>query len=493
MTPQALKASILQLAIQGKLVPQRPEEGTAEDLYQQIQAEKQRLIAEGTIKKEKSLPPIEESEIPFEIPETWKWVRWGEIVNVVSARRVHQSDWKSNGIPFYRAREIAALAEKGSIRNELYISEELYQKFLDSGVPHQGDVMVTAVGTLGKAYIVKDSDRFYYKDASVICLENIGNIEPKYIKHVLDSEMMKAQIKANSSGTTVGTLTIVRMNTYLLSFPPLAEQKRIVAKIEEMLPLIDRYGEAYEQLQAFNKRFPDDLRKSILQEAIQGKLVPQLPEEGTAEDLYQQIQAEKKRLIAEGTIKKEKPLPPIEEKDTPFDIPETWKWVRLGDVCRMDLGKTPPRAETEWWDGGTIPWVSIADMQEGGHISTTKESVCEKAISSVFNAKISKAGTLLMSFKLTIGRVSILNMDAVHNEAIVSIYPHYDHEEMFKNYLFSILPLISKEGNFKNAIKGKTLNKSSLNNILLPLAPLAEQKRIVVKIDEMLTLCKELN
>ena len=232
-----LTKRILDQAIQGKLVPQLPEEGTAEELFQQIQTEKQRLIAAGTIKKEKPLPSIEEKDLPFDIPETWKWVRWGEIVNVVSARRVHQSDWKMSGVPFYRAREIAALAEKDSIQNELYISDELYHKLSESGIPRQGDVMVTAVGTLGKAYIVKDRDRFYYKDASVICLENIGQIEPKYIKYALDSEMMKAQIKANSSGTTVGTLTIVRMNAYLIPLPPLAEQKRIVAKIEEMLTI----------------------------------------------------------------------------------------------------------------------------------------------------------------------------------------------------------------------------------------------------------------
>lgn len=227
MTPQELKSSILQLAIQGKLVEQRPEEGTGEELYQQIQAEKQRLIKEKKIKKEKTLAEITENEIPFDIPENWKWVRWGEVINIVSARRVHQSDWKNEGIPFYRAREIAKLAENGFVENELFISEELFDEFSKSGVPQPGDLMVTAVGTLGKTYIVKPKDQFYYKDASVICFENYGNILPEYLKLLMESELMKRQIKSNSDGTTVATLTMVRMVEYVFPLPPLPEQKRI--------------------------------------------------------------------------------------------------------------------------------------------------------------------------------------------------------------------------------------------------------------------------
>lgn len=238
--PTDMQKSILQLAIQGKLVEQRPEEGTGEELYQQIQAEKQKLIKKGKIKKEKPLPEITEDEKPFELPESWKWVHWGDIVNVVSARRVHQSDWRSEGVPFYRAREIAKLAETGYVDNELFISKELFDEFSKSGVPQPGDLMVTAVGTLGKTYVVRDNDHFYYKDASVICFENYGGLSPDYLKYVMQSDLMNNQIRSNSSGTTVATLTMVRMVEYVLPLPPLAEQKRIVAKLEELLPLCDQ-------------------------------------------------------------------------------------------------------------------------------------------------------------------------------------------------------------------------------------------------------------
>ena len=255
--PEALKKSILQEAVQGKLVPQDPSDEPAEALLKRIRAEKQRLIKEGKIKKDKhesvifrrdnshyeKLDGVErciDDELPFEIPENWCWCRLKSIVNVVSARRVHQSDWRSEGVPFYRAREIGKLADTGSVENELFITEALYTEFSSSGVPHPGDLMVTAVGTLGKTYIVKDSDRFYYKDASVICFENFGKITPAYLKLLMYSPYMEDQIKQNSAGTTVGTITIVKANEYLIPLPPLMEQQRIVDQAERLQIHIDK-------------------------------------------------------------------------------------------------------------------------------------------------------------------------------------------------------------------------------------------------------------
>ena len=255
--PERLKKSILQEAVQGKLVSQDPSDEPAEALLERIRAEKQRLIKEGKIKKDKhesvifrrdnshyeKLDGMErciDDELPFEIPENWCWCRLKSIVNVVSARRVHQSDWRSEGVPFYRAREIGKLADTGSVENELFITEALYTEFSSSGVPHPGDLMVTAVGTLGKTYIVKDSDRFYYKDASVICFENFGKITPAYLKLLMYSPYMEDQIKQNSAGTTVGTITIVKANEYLIPLPPLMEQQRIVDQTERLQIHIDK-------------------------------------------------------------------------------------------------------------------------------------------------------------------------------------------------------------------------------------------------------------
>ena len=226
------------------------------------------------------------------------------------------------------------------------------------------------------------------------------------------------------------------------------------------------------------------LRKKILDLAISGKLTEQLPEDGNAEYLYAQIQEEKAKLIAEGKIKKEKSLSPISEDEIPFEIPENWKWVKFSDIVDFYLGKTPARANKHFWEEGVYPWVSISDMPDNGVIYETKEAISEKAKTECFSNSISKAGTLIMSFKLTIGKVALLGVDAYHNEAIISIFPFCDNDESIKHYLFRILPLIANNTDSHGVVMGNTLNKKSISNMLIPLPPREEQKRIVSAVED---------
>ncbi len=226
---------------------------------------------------------------------------------------------------------------------------------------------------------------------------------------------------------------------------------------------------------------PEELKTSIIHLAMRGKIVEQDSGEGTGSEFFNSIIKEKKQL----RVKKNKKIETITEDIIPFDIPESWCWTRFGEIVSFNMGKTPPRAETQWWKK-EFPWVSIADMPENGHITTTKEGVSKIALRAKFGDKISKAGTMLMSFKLTIGRVSILDIDAVHNEAIISIYPYCDSGNIFQSYLFHLLPTVTLYGDSKKAIKGNTLNSTSISNLLIPLPPLAEQKRIVAKVEELL-------
>ncbi len=252
--PDQLKKSILQLAVQGKLVPQDPNDDPASVLLERIRAEKEQLINAGKIKRDKHESVIYrrdnshyemvdgvecciDDEVPFNLPQSWQWCRLKEIANVVSARRVHQSDWRSEGIPFYRAREIAKLAEFDSVNNELFISQEMYDEYSKNGVPQAGDLMVTAVGTLGKTYVVKNTDRFYYKDASVICFENFSKVNPYYLQLVMQAPFMESIIKDNSSGTTVGTITIIKANEYWIPLPPIREQERIVLEAKRLVAI----------------------------------------------------------------------------------------------------------------------------------------------------------------------------------------------------------------------------------------------------------------
>ena len=252
-----LKKSILQEAIQGKLVPQIAEEGTAQELLEQIQQEKSQLIKEGKLKKsaltdsviykgddnkyfEKNGKTEQDitDEIPFEIPNNWEWCRIGSVLNIWSARRVHEKDWRTSGIPFYRAREISKMADCGHVDNDLFIEQSLYDEFSKSGVPQIGDLMMTAVGTLGKTYVVETKNPFYYKDGNVLCIGNPFRLNPYYLKLFFESFAFTNQYLSESDGTTVATLTMVRLNRYLIPIPPLMEQTRIVEKIKAVTSIM---------------------------------------------------------------------------------------------------------------------------------------------------------------------------------------------------------------------------------------------------------------
>ena len=258
---EQIKKSVLQEAIQGKLVPQIAEEGTAQELLEQIKIEKQKLVKEGKLKKsalndsvifkgddnkywEKKGATCEciDEDIPFDIPKSWAWARLETILNTGSARRVHAKDWRQAGIPFYRAREIGKLADDGFVDNELYIDLSLYEDFSSSGVPLPNDLMITAVGTLGKVYIVKESDKFYYKDGSVLCLANKYGLCAEYLKMVIESPFFKGQYRQESQGTTVATLTMVRLQKYFIPIPPLQEQYRIVEPYKNIASTMRRLG-----------------------------------------------------------------------------------------------------------------------------------------------------------------------------------------------------------------------------------------------------------
>ena len=235
------KEKVLELAVTGKLVKQDPNDEPASVLLKRIKKEKEALIKAGKIKKDKANNESlsdDDKNYYGKLPINWSICALGDLFEVVSASRVHQSDWKSSGVPFYRAREIAKLSELGFIKNDLFISEELYKKFAINGVPEENDIMVTAVGTLGKCYVVKKTDKFYYKDASVLSLKNIFDINPNYIVSLFNSRYLIEQIKGGSFKTTVDTITIEKAKQYLIALPPINEQNRIVKSINSLFQTI---------------------------------------------------------------------------------------------------------------------------------------------------------------------------------------------------------------------------------------------------------------
>ena len=478
MNAQDLKNSILQLAVQGKLVEQRAEEGTARELLEQIKLEKDQLIKDKKIKKSKPLPEITEDEIPFEIPESWEWVRVNDIFNVKSAMRIHQTDWQSSGIPFFRGRELVQLIKTGNVDFDIYISKELYEKNKEKGgVPSKNDILVTAVGTIGKSYIVKGTKPFYYKDAYILCFENIANIYPEYIKYCLDSPYMQNEIHRDSMATTVAQLTIIKAKEMLVPFPPLEEQHRIVAKIEEILPYIDQYDKAYTKLETFNKKFPEDMKKSILQMAMQGKLVEQRPEEGTADELFEQIVAEKAQRIKEGKIKKEKPIDFVLSDEIPWDLPENWKWVRFRDITiNRDAERVPLS-------------VSEREHLEKKYDYYGASGVIDKVDKYLFTEDlvlIGEDGANLLSRSTPIAFIATGKYWVNNHAHVIECC-----KGVFIKYFVYYINAISLAKYVTGTAQPK-MNQARMNGIWIPLPPLEEQKRIVAKIEEFLPYCDQL-
>lgn len=490
MTPEQLKASILQYAIQGKLVEQRAEEGTGEELYQQIQAEKQRLIAEKKIKKEKTLVEITEDEIPFDIPESWKWVRLGDCTGYsqtkpkISPKDITDDMWSLDLEDIQK--------ESGAILTRTTASERKITG--DKVLFYKGQVLYSKLRPYLKKILIAPDNGICTPELVPF---NTYLVYANYIVYVLRSPHIDYVVNSVTYGVKmprVGTETMVNL---LIPLPPLSEQKRIVAKIEELLPLIGRYAVAYEKLEQFNAKFPEDMKKSILQYAIQGKLVEQRTEEGTGEELYQQIQTEKQHLIAEKKIKKEKPLAAISEDEIPFDIPESWKWVRLSQIATLENGDRSSKypVEKDYVNFG-IPFFGAKDMSESTMSFDNVRYISESKFSELRNGKLQDKDFICL-LRGSVGKCAIFTADDKHRTGFIcaqmviircvdSSVSEYLHKFLLSPFYLQYI---------ESKITGtavRQLPAKELANVLIPLPPIAEQKRIVAKIEELLPLCERL-
>ena len=489
MTPQELKNSILQLAIQGKLVEQRPEEGTAEELYQQIQAEKQVLIKAGKIKKEKPLPEIAEDEKPFDIPESWMWVHIGDYcLDIFSGKSPKYEKTETD----FRVIGQAANQQNGLDYSQLkYTNADFWNSNEEKYFLRKYDVLLNTLGngTLGRSGIIIDLLYPMLTDGHLFVFRSVNSITSTYVYYYL--QFKRAEIEKAANGSTNQTfLSLGNTKRWIIPIPPLAEQKRIVAKIEELLPLIDRYEEAWTKLEAINKRFPDDMQKSLLQMAIQGKLVEQRPEEGTGEELYAQIQAEKQALIKSGKIKKDKPLPEITDDEKPFDIPDSWKWVRWGALSEsIQYGFNAPAKEK-----GRIRMVRISDIQDGNVLWDTVP-FCDIAENDIETYLLGENDILFARTGGTVGKsflVKEVPYESVYAGYLIRTrYSSLLCPEYMKHFMESQL-YWEQLRNGTIATAQPNCNGQTLSKMILPLPPLAEQKRIVAKLEELLPLCERL-
>lgn len=392
MNAQDLKNSILQRAIEGKLVPQRKEEGTAKELLAEIRAEKARLIKEKKIKKSKPLPEIKDEEKPFDIPGSWEWVRLMDLcANIVDCPH-STPKYFSNNTGYY-AIDTNVIDSNGEITGWRYVSQESYLQRISRLTPEQGDIVLTREGSIGRAAILP-SDKKICLGQRVMLLRPSSYTNIKFIKIILMAPNTLTRLTEKQKGLGAKHINVSDVCKIILPLPPLAEQQRIVAKIEELQPDIDAYDKAKTKLQAIEQRFPDAMKKSLLQYAIEGKLVPQRKEEGTAKDLLAEIRAEKARLVKEKKIKKSKPLPAITDDEKPFDIPDSWEWVRLGELGEWCSGATPSRQHPEYF-GGKIPWLKTGDLNDG-YIKEVPEYITDDGFKNS-STKINPIGSVLIA------------------------------------------------------------------------------------------------
>ncbi|HFI2691941.1 TPA: restriction endonuclease subunit S [Streptococcus suis] len=427
--------------------------------------------------------------MPYDIPESWEWVRLGNIIlqNIGGGtpNKGNQEYWNGD-IPWASVKDLNV---EFLTETQDYITKYGLENSSTNIVPKDNIIIATRMG-LRKVCNNK---------IDVAINQDLRGLI--FLNEIVSSYFMKIYpiLKFSSSGTTVKGISLESLNSHLIPLPPLAEQKRIVTQIERALEKVEVYAESYNKLQELDRAFPDKLKKSILQYAMQGKLVAQDPNDEPVEVLLEKIRAEKQKLYEEGKLKKKDLAEIVVEKgddNSPYgnnkensgfarstmpEIPNSWSYVRFGEIVLFNIGKTPPRSETTYW-GVDIPWVSISDMPNSGYITKTKECISHLAIKQT-NIKIVPADTLLMSFKLSIGKVAILDVPASHNEAIISIFPYSDKKNIIRNYLMMFLPLISTAGNSKDAIKGKTLNSTSISELLIPISNYQEMKKIVSKVD----------
>ncbi len=467
MNAQDLKNSILQRAIEGKLVPQRKEEGTAKELLAEIRAEKARLIKEKKIKKIKPLPEITDEEKPFDIPGSWEWVRLGEIFLLqsgknIKAENIHHEQTESYTYPCYGGNGIRGFVDFFNSEGDFPI------------IGRQGALC----GNINRA-----RGKFYATEHAVLTA-TFANTDVSWACYFLKA----LNLNQYATATAQPGLAVSKINYVLIPFPPLAEQHRIVAKIEELLPDIDAYDKAQTKLQVIEQRFPDDMKKSLLQYAIEGKLVPQHKEEGTAKDLLAEIHAERTRLIKEKKIKKSKPLPAITDDEKPFDIPDSWEWVRLGELGEWCSGATPSRQHPEYF-GGKIPWLKTGDLNDG-YIKEVPEYITDDGFKNS-STKINPIGSVLIAmYGATIGKLGILKIPATTNQACCACELVH---EMYNKYLFYFL-FANRKYFIKKGAGGAqpNISKAKITNTVMPLPPLAEQYRIVAKLEELLPLCQQL-
>lgn len=518
-----LRELILTLAIQGKLVKQEPHDQPASELLKEIQAEKERLVRNGVLRKQNTVGVINSNMIPYVTPKSWEWVRLEGICTLITDGTHLTPNYIDSGIPFLSVKNLSS----GNINfsDTKFISPNEHKELTKRCKPELNDILLTKIGTTGIAVRV-NTDKEFSIFVSVALIKFVNTkTNPQFLEMLINSPLVKKYSKDGTEGVGNKNLVLRKIREYLIPIPPLAEQKRIVAKIEELMALCDKL-EAQRKTRnnkrlavhtsAINRLLKADdkndfdnswqfithyfdplygekenvaeLKKAILTLAMQGKLVKQDPNDQPASELLKEIQAEKERLIKEGKIKRQKELPPITPLEEPYEVPEGWVPVLLGEIGFWKSGSTPSRTNSKYY-GGDIPWVKSGEVKKG-RISKTEEYITTEALNNCALSINEKGSVLVAMYGANIGEVGILDIPATTNQAVCACKTYKQFNESYLLHLISSLKPYFLSKGAGAAQPNISREKIIATPILLP--PLAEQKRIVAKIDELMALCNKL-
>ena len=512
MTPEQLKASILQRAMEGKLVPQNPNDEPASELLKRIKAEKEKLISEGKIKRDKKETEIFRGddgkhyekfddgsikEFKHNIPKGWTIVYLPDICALEdgSIKRgpfgssITKSMFVPKGEHTYKVYEQGNAIRKTIDYGDYWLKESDYIRLKNFSIK-AGDILISCAGTIGEIFQIPSN---YYNgvinQALLKLTLNSDIIDSQYFKWMFTS--LINTLREHSIGSAIKNLASIKFLKYEVPMllPPLAEQQRIVESIESALEKVDEYAESYNRLEQLDKEFPDKLKKSILQYAMQGKLVEQDPNDESVEVLLEKIRAEKQKLFEEGKIKKKDlEIPIVSQGDdnsyyeeVPYKIPENWEWVKLGSIGIWNSGATPPKANCSYYSSATIPWLLTGDLTDS-YITNIPNKISELALKET-SVKVNPTGSILIAmYGATVGKLGILTFPATTNQACCACSKLFQIEKLYLFYF-----LMAERNNFKFRAEGgaqPNISKNKIINTFIPLPPLSEQTRIVDKIEQ---------
>lgn len=518
-----LRELILRLAMQGKLVPQKSNDKPAHIILEEIEKEKESLLKRKLMKKQSSLAEIKQEEIPYPIPQSWKWIKLENICTLITDGAHHTPNYIDEGVPFLSVKNLSS----GVIdfNDTKFISETEHSDLIKRCNPEFNDILLTKIGTTGIAVTI-DTEKEFSIFVSVALLKLVKNkVNPKFIENLINSPLVKKYSKEGTEGVGNKNLVLRKIREYIIPLPPLEEQKRIVEKIDQLMLLCDKLEEERNQknklqLQinsaAINKlikandetsfksawsfiasQFDNlytvkqnvtDLKDAILNLAMRGKLVSQDDKEQSATELHKDILEEKSKLIKNGSIRKQKELPIIKEDEIDYELPRNWKWVRLNDFGTWKSGSTPNRTNSSFYEGN-IPWVKSGEVKQG-RIKFTSETITNYALEKC-SLHINPIGSVLIAmYGANIGEAGVLEIEAATNQAVCACNPFTGIDNY---YLYNLL--LSLKSNFIAQGAGAAqpnISREKIINTVVPLPPHEEQKRIVNKINQLFELCDKL-